>query len=50
MLFIYDFYRWDGRRSKLFFQTRDGSYNTASLIQFLEDLRHELRGKMLVPI
>jgi len=24
-------YRWDGRRSRLFFQTREGSYNTESL-------------------
>jgi transposase len=41
-------YRWDGRRSRLFFQTRDGSYNTASLIQFLEDLKRELRGQKAV--
>jgi len=41
-------YRWDGRRSKLFFQTRDGSYNTPSLIQFLEDLKRELRGQKAV--
>jgi putative transposase len=38
-------YRWDGARSRLFFQTRKGSYNTESLIAFLEDLRRELRGK-----
>ena len=41
-------YRWDGQRSKLFFQTRDGSYNTGSLIQFLEDLKRELRGQKAV--
>jgi transposase len=41
-------YGWDGRRSKLFFQTRDGSYNTASLIQFLGDLKRELRGQKAV--
>jgi hypothetical protein len=41
-------YRWDGQRSRLFFQTRDGSYNTTSLIQFLEDLKRELRGQKAV--
>jgi transposase len=41
-------YRWDGRWSKLFFQTRDGSYNTGSLIQFLDDLKRELRGQKAV--
>jgi len=38
-------YRWDGRRSRLFFQTREGSYDTDTLIAFLQDLKHELRGK-----
>jgi transposase len=41
-------YRWDGRGSRLFFQTRDGSYNTAGLIQFLGDLKRELRGQKAV--
>jgi transposase len=41
-------YRWDGKRSRLFFQTRDKSYNTASLIQFLADLKRELRGQKAV--
>lgn len=41
-------YRWDGQRAKLFFQTRDGSYNSQSLIQFLEDLKRELRGQKAV--
>lgn len=41
-------YRWDGRRSRLFFQTREGSYNTESLIAFLEDLRRHLRGQKAV--
>jgi transposase len=38
-------YRWDGRRSRLFFQTRNESYNSESLVAFLEDLRRELRGQ-----
>jgi len=41
-------YRWDGRRSRLFFQTREGSYNTESLIAFLEDLKRHLRGQKAV--
>jgi hypothetical protein len=41
-------YRWDGRRSRLFFQTREGNYNAESLIGFLEDLRKELRGQKAV--
>lgn len=41
-------YRWDGRRSRLFFQTREGSYNSASLIEFLEDLKRELRGQKAI--
>jgi transposase len=43
-------YRWDGRRSRLFFQTREGSYNTESLIAFLADLKRHLRGQKAVPV
>ena len=41
-------YRWDGRRSRLFFQTRRGSYKGESLIAFLKDLRRELHGRKAV--
>ena len=41
-------YRWDGRRSRLWFQTREGSYNTASLIAFLDDLKRHLRGQKAI--
>ena len=41
-------YRCDGRRTRLFFQTREGSYNAESLIRFLEDLKKELRGQKAV--
>ena len=34
-------YRWDGRRSRLFFQLKPDSYNTKSLIGFLQALRRE---------
>jgi transposase len=41
-------YRWDGRRCRVFFQTREGSYNTERLIAFLEELRRELRGRKAI--
>lgn len=41
-------FRWDGQRSQLFFQTRKGSYNSESLIAFLQDLRRHLRGKKAI--
>jgi DDE superfamily endonuclease len=43
-------YRWDGRRSRLFFQTREGSYNSESLIRFLSDLRRDLGGQKAILI
>ena len=41
-------YRWDGSRSRVFFQTREGSYNSQSLIAFLEDLKRDLRGQKAI--
>jgi transposase len=41
-------FRWDGRCCRLFFQTREGSYNSESLIVFLRDLRRHLRGKKAI--
>ncbi len=41
-------YRWDGKRSRLYFQMRAGSYNSESLIAFLKDLRRHLRGKKAI--
>lgn len=38
-------YRWDGRRSRLFFQLKPDSYNTESLIGFLQALKRELRAR-----
>jgi hypothetical protein len=38
-------FSWDGKRSRLFFQTKPDSYNAASLIVFLKDLKREFRGK-----
>jgi hypothetical protein len=36
--------RWDGRRSRLFFQLKPDSHNTESLIAFLPALMRELRA------
>ena len=36
--------RWDGRRSRLFFQLKPDSHNTKSLIAFLHALMRELRA------
>ena len=41
-------FRWDFRRSGLFFQTRPGSYNDVTLIEFLSDLKREFRGRRVV--
>ena len=41
-------YRWDGARSRLFFQTLPGSYNTESLIAFLKDLKRRFRGEKVI--
>jgi putative transposase len=43
-------YRWDGHRSRLFFQMKPGSYDTPTLIAFLENLRREFRGQCIVLI
>ena len=43
-------YRWDGSRSRLYFQTRSGSYDSESLMGFLKDLRRHLRGKRAIMI
>jgi hypothetical protein len=43
-------YRPDRSRAKLIFQTKLGSYNTESLIEFLKQLRRHLRGKALILI
>jgi len=43
-------FRWDGRRSRLYFQTRPGSYNSESLIAFLQDFKRHLRGQKAILI
>ena len=43
-------YRWDGKRSRLFFQTKPDSYNEESLVAFLKDLKRELHAKKCILI
>lgn len=41
-------YRWDGRRARLFLQMKPASYDSASLMGFLQDLRRELHGQRAI--
>jgi len=41
-------YRWDGKRSRLFFQVKPDSYNGESLIGFRDDLRRHFRGRTVI--
>jgi transposase len=41
-------FRWDGRRSRLFFQTRSSPYTAASLIDFLRQLKRHFRGRRVI--
>ncbi len=43
-------FRWDFRRSGLFFQTRPGSYNDVALIGFVSELKRHLGGRRLILI
>lgn len=43
-------FRWDGRRSRFFFQTHAGSYTDAGLITFLRVLKRHFRGRRVILI
>jgi transposase len=43
-------YRWDGRRTRLLFQTKDGSYNSRSLITFLRALKRHFHRQRVTLI
>ena len=43
-------YRWNGKRCRLWFQTRPRSYNDERLIAFLRDLKKHLRGQEAILI
>ena len=41
-------FRGDGRRARLYFQTRPGTYTTAPLIAFLRTLKRHLRSRPVI--
>lgn len=43
-------FRWDGRRTRFFFQTRSGTYNDRSLIAFLRALKRHFRRQAVILI
>ncbi len=43
-------FRWDGRRSRFFFQTHPGSYADRTLVPFLRTLKRHLRGRRVILI
>src|SRR6266436_6164804 len=40
-------FRWDGRRTRLYFQTHPGTYTDTSLIRFLRALKRHFRGQQV---
>lgn len=43
-------FRWDGRRTRFFFQTQAGTYTDVRLITFLHDLKRHFRGQRVILI
>ena len=43
-------FRWDGQKARLLARTKPDSYNTASLIAFLKQLKHFVRGEKVILI
>lgn len=43
-------FRWDGRRSRFFFQTRPGTYKALGLIGFLRQLKRHFRDRRVILI
>ncbi len=43
-------FRWDGRRSRFFFQTHAGSYTDGTLIAFLRALKRHVVGRRVILI
>ena len=41
-------FRWDGGRTRLYFQTRPGTYTTATLLPFLRALKRHFRGQRII--
>ena len=43
-------YRWDGKRSRVYFQTVADSYNDEKLILFLKELKRHFRGTHVIMV
>ena len=43
-------FRWDGRRTRVYFQTRPGSYTDRALIAFLRALKRHFRRQRVILI
>ncbi len=43
-------FRWDGRRTRLYFQTHPGTYTDTTLVPFLRALKRHFRGRRVVLI
>ena len=43
-------FRWDGQKTRLFARTKKDSFNTASLIDFLKQLKGFVRGQRVILI
>ena len=43
-------FRWDGRRTRLYFQTHPGTYTDTTLVPFLRALKRHFRGQRIVLI
>ena len=43
-------FRWDGRRSRFYFQTCPGTYSAGPLIRFLRHLKRHFRGRRVILI
>jgi len=41
-------YRWDGRRARLYFHLRPGSYNDESLVEVVKELKAHFRGQRVL--
>lgn len=41
-------YRWDGKRSRVYFDVTPGSYNSSKLIDFLKQLKRHFRGTPVI--
>jgi len=43
-------FRWDGRRSRFYFQTCPGTYSAGPLVRFLRQLKRHFRGGRVILI